>query len=164
MTKQIWTVFGVYDEDQSPLIEFIEAKDKKDARSKVLRKVEGVILIAGIAPGKITGAGIDDLDDIVPIRGKQHEIEVTRIRVSRMQCFIPARCSKCKSDMRRAGALHETLFLPRDWAGHLSHDSKHYVHERDYVTSVNTATVFDNVMLICGNCGYAVWNGLQGDT
>ena len=70
-SKRWWTVFAVYDDNQQPYITHLEAKDKADARSKALRNVDAVILIAGIAPGRILGANVDDLDEVVPIRGSR---------------------------------------------------------------------------------------------
>jgi hypothetical protein len=158
-----WTVFGVYDEDESPLYEFIEAKDKAEAKSRILRKVDSVVLIAGIAPGKVTGAEIDELDNVVPIRGKHHEIEVTHVRVTRRKFLIPGRCPGCKRDLRRAGAMREIFLREREWRGHLSHDSKHYVHERDIVSRTENGATHGAARLACAECNHVIWEGLHVD-
>lgn len=163
MAKQWWTVFAVYDDNEQPYIEHVEAKDKAEARSKALRKADGVILIAGIAPGKIVDADVDGLDNVVPIRGKKHEIEVTHVRVSRRKFMIPGRCPKCKKDLRRANAMIETYLSTHRWAGHLSHDGKHFAPERDYAASIVADGAFALVMLVCSECKHIIWDGLHAD-
>jgi len=158
----MWTVFAVYDDTEQPFIEYVEAKDKAEARSKALRKANGVILIAGIAPGRISNADVDDLDNVVPIRGKGHAIEVTHVRVTRRKIVVPGRCPKCKQDLRRANALIETMLDPYQWPAHLSWNGKDVSHERDGKrASVPTSIEF--VALHCMKCGHAIWEGLHGE-
>lgn len=163
-SKRWWTVFAVYDDNQQPYITHVEARDKADARSKALRAVDAVILIAGIAPGRILGANVDDLDEVVPIRGKRHEIEVTHARISKRTLLLPGRCPGCKKDLRRAGAMRERFLTSRSWAGHLSHDGKHFAHERDLVITHGAQEgVFNLVMITCTACHHVIWDGLHAD-
>lgn len=163
-SRQTWTVFAVYDDNEQPYIAYVEAKNKTEARSKALRKADGVILIAGIAPGKISGADVDDLDNVVPIRGKHHEIDVTHVRISQRKFRIPGRCPACKKDLRRAGAMVEKFLVSRSWMGHLSHDGKHYAPERDLAERPSGQEGrFDLVMLVCTECKHIIWDGLHAD-
>lgn len=161
-TKQWWTVFAVYDDNEQPYIEYVEAKDKQDARSKALRKADGVILIAGIAPGKIEDADVEGLDNVVPIRGKAHAIDVTHIRITKRQIVVPGRCPGCKHDLRRANALVETMLDPRQWLAHLAPNGKDVCGERMQGKHARGETI-EFVALHCANCGHAIWEGRHGE-
>jgi hypothetical protein len=160
--KQWWTVFAVYDDNEQPYIEFVQADDKKDARSKALRKADGVILIAGIAPGKIQDADVEGLDNVVPIRGKDHAIEVAHVRVTKRNMVIPARCPKCKVDLRRAASIVETMLDTRQWMAHLSSNGKDVTGERSQGKHHRAETI-DLVALHCAQCGHGIWEGLHAD-
>ncbi len=163
MGKQWWTVIGIYDDNEQSYIEYVEAKDKLDAKSKALRKADGPLIIAAIAPGKITDADIDGLDNVVPIRGKKHEIEVTNVRISRRRFLIPGRCPKCKKDLRRAGAMVETFLSSHHWPGHLASDGKTFAHERDFSATPVADGTFERVILACSDCKHLIWDGLHAD-
>lgn len=161
-TKPWWTVFAVYDDTEEPYIEFVQAGDKKEARSKALRKADGVILIAGIAPGKIQDADAEGLDNVVPIRGKGHAIEVTHVHITKRQIVVPGRCPKCKTDLRRAAAIVETMLDTRKWLGHLSSNGKDVTGERAQGKH-HPACFYEFVNLECAACGHAIWEGLHAD-
>lgn len=165
-TKQ-WTVLGVYlhgQEEIEPYSLVVEAKDRADARTKVLNKAEYSTKVLFILAGKVADAGVEDLDNVVPIRGKKHEIEVTNVRVAKRKFFIPGRCPGCKKDLRRPGAMFEKFIEVRTWAGHLSHNNKDFIHERDFKAHTESDKhVFDVVMLICSDCGHVIWDGLHAD-
>lgn len=157
-----WTLFGVYDDNEKPFIAHVQAPSKQDARSKALRKADGVILIAGIAPGKIEGASVDDLDDVVPIRGKEHAIEVVHVRCVKKKIVIPGRCPRCRSDLRRASALVESLLDERRWMAHLSWDDKNVSAERDGVR-LPQGTTISRVRIKCAKCDASIWDGLHDE-
>lgn len=162
--KQWFTVFAVYDDNEQPWTESFEAKDVAEARSKALRKADGVILIAGIVLGKVTPVDIDGLDNIVPIRGKGHAIEVTHVRISKRKFVIPGRCPGCKKDLRRANAMIESFLMGRTWPAHLSHNGKDLVPERDVITRHgHIGPSYDIVKLTCSDCRHVVWEGLHDD-
>jgi hypothetical protein len=161
-SKQWWTVFAVYDDNEEPYIEFVQADDKKEARSKALRKADGVILIAGIAPGKIQDADVEGLDNVVPIRGKEHAIEVSHVRITKRSIVVPGRCPKCKVDLRRAAAIVETILDSRKWLAHLSSNGKDVTSERAQGKHA-PASFYEFVNLDCASCGHAIWEGLHAD-
>jgi len=163
MAVRNWfTVFAVYDDNEQPYIEFVEAKDKQEARSKALRKADGVILIAGIAPGKVEDADVEGLDNVVPIRGKEHAIEVTHVRITKRKVVLPGHCPACRHDFRRARSIAESFLMPALWPAHLSHNGKDLTHERD-AHQVRDGAVIPLVTLSCGNCGHKIWEGMHGD-
>lgn len=162
-SKQWWTVFAVYDDDEEPFIAFVQADDKTEARSKALRKADGVILIAGIAPGKIQDATVEGLDNVVPIRGKEHAIEVTQVRVTKRRFVVPGTCPQCKHNLRRAGAIVESMLDSRKWLAHLAANGKDVCGERDQGKHERGITI-EFVALHCAKCGFALWEGLHGDT
>ena len=140
----------------------VQADDKKDARSKALRKADGVILIAGIAPGRIEDADVDGMDKVVPIRGKEHAIEVTHVRTTKRKIVVPGRCPKCKVDLRRAASLVETMLDTRQWLAHLSSNGKDVTGERAQGKHHRAETI-EFVALDCAACGHGIWEGLHGD-
>lgn len=161
-SKQWWTVFAVYDDNQEPYIEFVEAKDKAEARAKALRAADGIILIAGIAPGKIPDADVNDLDNVVPIRGKGHAIDVSLVRVTTRKVTLPGRCPECRADLRRSGAMIETFLSGHKWPAHLSWNGKDLSPERDG-KKTNVAFDVDCAVIACAKCNHKVWNGLASD-
>lgn len=163
MKKQWYTVFAVYDDNEEPYIEYVEAKDKADAKTQALRKAEAPILIAGIAPGKITDAGVDDYDKVVPIRGTQHLIEVTSVTVSPRKFMVPRRCQGCAADLKRAKAMTETFISTHEWLGHLSRDGKTFSHEKDQADARTVRSVFPLARIVCTGCRRALWEGLNVD-
>jgi hypothetical protein len=167
MANKQWTVLAVYlhgQEEIEPYSLIVEAKDRAEARSKALSKAEYSTKVLFILPGKVSDAGIEDLDNVVPIRGKKHEIEVHNVRIAKRKFFIPGRCPHCKKDLRRPCAMIEKYVAVQTWAGHLSHNNKDFVHERDFVKGRDrTRDVFDMVMLICKDCGHIIWDGLHAD-
>jgi|HubBroStandDraft_6_1064221.scaffolds.fasta_scaffold430565_2 hypothetical protein len=160
--KQWWTVFAVYDENEEPYIKFVQADDKAEARSKALRQADGVILIAGIAPGRVQDADVEGLDNVVPIRGKEHAIEVTHVRVTKRKIVVPGHCPKCKTNLRRAGAIIETLLDKRTWLSHLSSNGKDIVGEK-VGSKTSDALVAELVTLDCAQCHHVFWEGLHAD-
>lgn len=160
--KSWWTVFAVYEENEEPYVEFVQADDKKEARAKALRKADGVILVAGIAPGKITDASVDDMDNIVPIRGKEHAIEVTHVHVTKRQIIVPGRCPKCRADLRKTAAIIESLLDTRQRLAHLSANGKDVVDERAQGKHARVVT-HEFINLECAACGHAIWEGLHVD-
>jgi len=158
--KSWWTVFAVYDEDNEPYVHFVEAIDVERARTRALRDAEGVILISGIVHGRVYPADTPT-NTVTPIRGKEHAITVSHVRVTQKKLVIPGRCSKCKGDFRRAGALIETWFGPREWHGHLSHNGKDLSAERDGMLIEGGLAMIDTVRLRCSGCGNDAWNGVD---
>lgn len=161
-SKEWWTVFAVYDDSEEPYIAHVQAEDKADARSKALRKADGVILIAGIAPGRIRDAGVEGLDDVVPIRGRVHLIEVTHVRIARRKIPLPSRCPKCRHDFKRAGALAETMLDTRQWLAHLSPTGKEVIGEK-LAGKHHRETTFEYAELRCASCAHPVWEGLHAE-
>ena len=153
---QEWTVFAVYDDNDEPYTEYIKAKTWQDARKKALQKADGVILIAGIVPGRVQP--VDVIDNVMPIRGPEHAIEVNAVIVQRRSVTIPGRCQKCKSDLRRADALREESLIVRVCNAHLSHNGKNLAYER-IGTSADVKTI-DTIGLTCNKCRHVVWGGI----
>lgn len=167
MANKQWTVLAVYlhgHEDIEPHSLVVEAKDRADARMKALDKAEYSMKVLFILPGKVTNASIEDLDNVVPIRGKKHEIEVTHVRIATRKFYIPGRCPGCKKDLRRPRAMIEKYIEVKTWAGHLSHNNKDFIHERDFIhLRERDNNIFNMVMLICGDCKHVIWDGLHAD-
>jgi hypothetical protein len=158
-SKQWWTVFAVYDDNEQAYVDHFEAKTWQEARSKALRKAEAVILIAGIVPGKVDSVDVDSTDNVIPIRGKGHAIEVAHVRITTRKIVIPGRCPGCKKDLRRANALVETYLVAHQWKAHLSHNDKDLSGERDGTMNRIPKQVIDATRLECGSCGVMVWDG-----
>lgn len=162
-TKQWWTVFAVYDDNEQSYVDHFEAKTWQEARSKALRKADAVILIAGIVPGKVDAVDVDSAENVVPIRGKAHAIEVAHVRIATRKIVIPGRCAKCKKDLRRASAIVETYLVAHQWKAHLSHNDKDISGERDGAIGRDKEQVIDAVRLECGSCGAMIWDGFHVD-
>lgn len=160
-TKQFWTVFGVYDDNEQPYTTTVEAKTWQDARSKVLRASDAVILIAGIVPGKVTPVDFEGDNDVIPIRGKTHAVEVTEIMVTKRQFALPARCPNCKASLRRAGALVEVNLQYRYWKAHLSHNGRELSHERGGKS--HDGDMLETCAIRCAGCSHMIWDGIHGD-
>ena len=160
-------MFAVYlhgHEEIEPYSLVVEAKDRADAKAKAQSKAEYSMRVLWIQAGKIVNAGVEDLDNVVPIRGKKHEIEVTNVRIATRKFFIPGRCPGCKKDLRRPKAMVEKYIEVKTWAGHLSHNNKDFIHERDFVHSRERDNdVFNMVMLVCHDCKHVIWDGLHAD-
>lgn len=162
-SKQWWTVFAVYDDNEQSYVDHFEAKTWQEARSKALRKADAVILIAGIVPGKVDSVDVDSVENVVPIRGKGHAIEVAHVRISTRQLVVPARCPKCKKDLRRANAIVETYLTAHLWKAHLSHNDKDLSGERDGAMNRVPKQVIDAARLECGACSTTIWDGFHVD-
>ena len=160
-------MFAVYlhgHEEIEPYSLVVEAKDRADAKAKAQSKAEYSMRVLWIQAGKIVNAGVEDLDNVVPIRGKKHEIEVTNVRIATRKFFIPGRCPGCKKDLRRPKAMVEKYIEVKTWAGHLSHNNKDFIHERDFVHSRERDNdIFNMVMLVCHDCKHVIWDGLHAD-
>lgn len=167
MANKQWTVFAVYlhgHEEIEPYSLVVEAKDRADAKAKAQSKAEYSMRVLWIQAGKIVDAGVEDLDNVVPIRGKKHEIEVTHVRIAARKFFIPGRCPGCKKDLRRPRAMVEKYIEVKTWAGHLSHNNKDFIHERDFIQlRERNNDIFNTVMLICSECKHIIWDGLHAD-
>ena len=156
-TNPWWTVFAVYDDNDQAFVHFIQAKDCAGARSKALREADGVILIAGIVPGKVQP--VDETSGVIPIRGRGHAIDVTAVYVTTKQIVVPGRCPGCKTDTRRANALIETNFVSRRWNAHLSHNGKDISAERGG-RSIDGSKMIETTHLQCSGCSYVIWDGV----
>lgn len=169
MANKQWTCMGIYlygpsVEDTGPYSVVVEAKDRADARAKALDQAEYSAKIWFILQGKVKDITTDDLDNVVPIRGKKHEIEVTHVRIASRRFFIPGRCPGCKKDLRRPRAMIEKYIQVKTWAGHLAHNNKDFIHERDFIRHrERDDDIFDKVMLICHDCRHVIWDGLHAD-
>jgi hypothetical protein len=166
MVSKQWTVLAIYlhgHEEIEPYSLVIEAKDRTEARAKALAKAEYSTKVLFVVPGKISDAGVEDLDDVVPIRGKKHEIEVTHARITKRKFFIPGRCPGCKRDLRKPHSMREKFIEVRNWAGHLSNNNKDFVHERDFKERFGEAEVYGTVALTCSDCKHVIWEGLHAD-
>lgn len=161
--KPWWTVFAVYEDTEEPYVAYVQADDKKEARSRALQNADGVVLVAGIALGKITDASVDGMDNIVPIRGKTHAIEVTHVHVTRRKIVVPARCPGCRADLRKTAMIVETLLDTRQRVAHLSPNGKDIVDERSQGSRASAATSHGLVDLACASCGHEIWKGLHVD-
>ena len=106
-SKQIWTVFAVYDDNEQSYVDHFEAKTWQEARSKALRKADAVILIAGIVPGKVNAVDVDSAENVVPIRGKSHAVEVAHVRVS-PRAIVGGAIRPPPKRLRRCAGLRET--------------------------------------------------------
>lgn len=160
-TKPYWTVFGVYDDNEQPFTDHVQASTWQEARSKVLRASDAVILIAGIVPGKVTPVDIDGANEVIPIRGHGHAIEVTSVMITKRQFALPGRCPSCKANTRRAGALVEVNLQYRYWNAHLSHSGKELSHERGGKS--HDGDMIETCALRCAQCSHMVWDGIYGD-
>jgi hypothetical protein len=160
--KTWWTVHATYDDNAESYLGHFEARTWEDAQSKALRSVESPICGIAVFPGKIQAVNIDD-KNVVPIRGKGHAIEVTHVRISTRQLIIPARCPKCKKDLRRANAIVETYLTAHQWRAHLSHNEKDLSGERDGALARVPKQVIDTARLECGACGAMIWDGFHVD-
>jgi hypothetical protein len=159
--KPFWTVFGIYDDNEQPFTDHVEAKTWQDARSKVLRESDAVILIAGIVPGKITPVDIEGGSDVIPIRGKSHVVEVTAVALSKREFALPSRCPSCKANTRRAGSLVEVNLQLRHWSAHLSHNGKELSHARGGKS--HDGDMIETCALRCAKCSHMIWDGIHGD-
>lgn len=167
MANKMWTVYAVYLHDQNeiePYSKVVEAKTPEEAEAKVKADAEYSTKVLWIFPGKELKPIVAGTTNVVPIRGKKHEIEVTNVRIAKRKFFIPGRCPDCKKDLRRPGAMIEKFIEVRTWAGHLSHNHKDFVHERDYRVPLGAdKNIFDMVMLVCNDCKHVIWDGLHAD-
>lgn len=159
-TKQFWTVFGVYDDNEQPYTTTVEAKTWQEAKSKVLRASDAVILIAGIVPGKVIPVDFEADDNVIPIRGKAHMIEVTSIVISKRDFALPARCPGCKASTRRANALVEVNLQHRYWKAHLSHNGRELSHARGGKS--HDGDMIETCAIRCAQCSYLIWDGIYG--
>ena len=155
-----WTVFAVYDDNEQSFVHFVQAKDVESARSKALRAADGVILIAGIVPGKVQPAD-EPHENVVPIRGHAHTITVSAIYIVAKEVVLPGRCPTCKADTRRANALVETNYVPRTWHAHLSHNGKDISAERGG-KSIDGDKMVETAIIQCAKCRHLIWNGVHG--
>lgn len=169
MANRQWTVFAVYIHDQNeiePYDKIVEAKTAEEAEAKIKAQAEYVTKVLWILPGKDQKYVVAGHSNVVPIRGKKHEINVTHVRIAKRAFFIPGRCPGCKKDLRLPHAMLEKYIEVRTWAGHLSHNNKDFVHERDFTRfhgHVHDVSQFDTVMLICHECKHIIWDGLHAD-
>lgn len=154
---QEWTVFAVYDDNDEPYTEYIKAKTWQEARKKALQKADGVILIAGIVPGRVQP--VDVIDNVAPIRGIEHAIEVNMVTVQRRALTVPGRCQKCKADLRRAHAIAEDSLVVRQNTVHLSQNQKDLAPERDGLQS--DKKIIETVGLTCTKCKHVIWGGVS---
>ena len=162
MAKRPWTVVAAYDEDGEPFYAVVEASDKTEALARAKRQADTIIIGIQVFEGKHKPVSLDSLDDITPIRGKGHEVEVTIVRVAKRRVHIPSRCPKCKRDLSRARALVETFLTEGTWAVHLAHDGRTLEHDR---AGGRRGVVGDAkaeyalVRLTCSGCSMAIWEG-----
>ena len=167
MANKQWTVYAVYIHDQNeiePYSKVIEAKTPEEAEAKTKAQADYVTKVLWIMPGKEQKLIVAGHTNVVPIRGKKHEIEVTNVRIARRRFYIPGRCPGCKKDLRRPHAMFEKYVEVKTWAGHLAHNSKDFIHERDFVhLRERNNHIFDMVMLICRDCDHVIWDGLHAD-
>lgn len=167
MANKQWTVFAVYMHDQheiEPYSLVVDAKTPEEAEAKTKAQAEYVTKVLWILPGKEHKPVIAGTTNVVPIRGKKHEIDVTHVRVARRKFFIPGRCPGCKKDLHRPQAMLEKYIEVKTWAGHLSHNNKDFIHERDFKAHLGQDKgVFETVMLICNDCRHVIWDGLHAD-
>lgn len=167
MANKTWTVFAIYLHDQYEIEQYskvVEAKTHEEAEAKVKASAEYSTRVLWIVQGKDQKYIEAGATNVVPIRGKKHEIDVTHVRVARRKFFIPGRCPNCKKDLRRPCSMIEKFVEVRTWAGHLSHNHKDFIHERDYRTRLDQDySVFDTVMLLCSDCRHVLWDGLHAD-
>ncbi len=152
-------MFAVYDDNEQSFVHFVQAKDVENARSKALRAADGVILIAGIVPGKVQP--VDEAPpNVIPIRGRGHAIEVSSVVVSKRTVVLPGRCPNCKADTRRANALVEINLQHRYWNAHLSHNGKDLAHERGGKS--RDGDMIETCAIRCSQCSHMIWDGLYG--
>ena len=161
--KTWWTVSATYDDTGEAYVEHIEAKTWEDAWSKALRKADAVIRKAGIFAGRITAVDVAETESVVPIRGKNHAIEVANVRITTHKFIIPGRCPGCRKDLRRANALTETYLAAYHWKAHLSHNHKDLSTERDGFAGRVPEQVIDTARLVCSDCGKLIWDGFNVD-
>lgn len=159
-TKPYWTIVGVYDDNKQPFTDCIQASTWQEARQKVLRKAEAVIDIGGIFPGKLTPVDISEHENVIPIRGRGHAIEVTSIVVTKREFMLPARCPSCKADTKRANALVEVNLQHRYWKAHLSHTGKDLAHERGGKS--HDGDMIETCAIRCAQCSHMIWDGIYG--
>lgn len=165
MPKQAWTVVATYDEDGERFYAVVEAKDPADAITLAKRKADGIVLWSGasIFKGSLTPVDIDGMDDVVPIRGKGHEIEVTLVRIAKRKVHVPSRCPKCKRDLSRARSLIETFWTESTWAMHLSRDGRSLEHDRDGGARGTGGENLGLIALACSGCSKTIWEGKHVD-
>lgn len=159
MPKRPWTVVAAYDEDGEPFYTVVEANDETEALSRAKRQADSIIIGIQVFEGKHKPVNLDKMDNIAPIRGKGHEIEVTLVRVTRRKVHIPSRCPKCKRDLSRARSLIETFMTESSWAMHLSHDGRTLEHDRDGGARGTGGAVLDLIQLTCSGCNKPIWEG-----
>lgn len=159
-SKQWWTVSAIYDDTEQSYVDHFEAKTWQEAWKKALHKADGVICKSAIFAGKLNAVDFEEANNVVPIRGKTHAIEVAHVRLTVRKAMIPGRCPGCKKDLRRANALVETYLIAHQWRAHLSHDDKSLSGERDGAIN-RTGKTMDAVRIECGACRTMIWDGLH---
>jgi hypothetical protein len=160
-SKQWWTVSAFYDDNGQPYVDHFEAKTWQEAWKKALHKADGIIRKTGVFEGKLNAVDSDEEDGVVPIRGKAHAIEVAHVRITPRQLIIPARCPKCKKDLRRANSIVETYLTAHQWKAHLSHNDKDLSSERDGAYGRIPKQVIDAARLECSACDSMIWDGFH---
>ena len=161
MTKKTWwTVSGAYDDGGEPFLKFVEALDPAAARKKALKDADAVVIGTVVFAGRLYPADTPS-DDVIPIRGKDHAISVSHVHVTEHKLIVPNRCSKCKQDLKRAGALLETWLAPRSWSCHLAHNGKDLSGEKDGNLIEGGVTLVETVRIRCAACKHDIWNGVD---
>lgn len=157
--KQWWTVVSVYDDSDEEFLAHAEAKTAQAAVAIALQQAEGVLRgKPTVFEGRHSPVRLND--DVVPIRGKGHEIEVTHVRITHRKMVIPGRCAKCKHDFRKAEALREQFLVGRTQSGHLLHNNKDFVPDRYSGVGEGPAR-WTLAALWCGKCLHPVWEGIH---
>lgn len=157
--KRTWTVFAVYDDNEQRYSTFIDAPTVAEAERLAKVGADGPIIIAGVVAGRVHSVDATP-ENVTPIRGAGHAIEVSSVIVSSQPVIIPGRCPHCKADTRRAHALTETNLQYQDWKAHLGRDGKKLSHERDHTMTVGA--MVPTVALRCTVCQHAIWDGVYG--
>lgn len=160
--KQTYTVFASYVDSGEIYNTYIDALDSKEARAKVCSKASGVIKIVAVVLGKIKWEK-DVLDEgILELPRNKQSLLISIVNVSKRNIEVNGKCPKCKTSLKRPGALIETYFSAKEWPGHLDFSGTGFSTERDSLPSLRQSDGAINVVkLRCALCCTAVWNGVS---
>lgn len=162
MSKTWWTVFAVYADTEEGYVQHVEATDVTAAKAKAYREAESVILIAGVAAGKINSVE-EPASDVTPLRGRGHAIAVSQVQVTERKIVVPSRCPKCKADMRKPHAVTQADLVIHRWAGHLTKTGDEVSAEKNQHMGVSHYATVTAVKIRCTACSSDLWNGVKKD-
>jgi hypothetical protein len=164
--KQTYTVFGVYEDDNDQRYTVpVEANSPEEAERKAIRQAPASIIVAAVVAGDIVPA--DRMATISPIKGRSFEATLARLTFEYVTVRLPARCPKCKADLRKEDALLQWDTIDQVWPARIPRGK---ASGERFGLPVNTVDgpyspakmhgAAYAYLLQCQGCKGLVWNGL----